>query len=44
MLIATVTYFTDVMMISVHRISERTPRTVPGAGVPPARSRTVLSV
>jgi hypothetical protein len=44
MLIATVTYFTDVTMISVHMISDRTPRTTSGLDVPPVRSRTVLSV
>src|SRR5580704_18095386 len=44
MLIAKITYFTDVLMISVHRISERTPRTMSGFGAPPVRSRTVLSV
>jgi hypothetical protein len=44
MLIAKITYFTDVTMSSVHRIRERTPRTTSGFGVPPVRSRTVFSV
>jgi len=44
MLIATVTYFTDVTMMSVQMISDRRPRMMSGVGAPPVRLRTVLSV
>ena len=41
---ATTTYFTDVMMISVHTISDSTPSTTSGVGVPLVMLSTVLSV
>src|SRR6266478_1088460 len=43
-LMATTTYFTDVMMISVHTISDSTPSTTSGVGVPLVMLSTVLSV
>src|ERR1700730_3553503 len=43
-LMATTTYFTDVMMISVHTISDSTPSTTSGVGVPLVMVSTVLSV
>src|ERR1700739_4345069 len=43
-LIATTTYFTDVMIISVHTISDSTPSTTSGVGVPFVMLSTVLSV
>ena len=44
MLMAKMTYFTDVMMINVHTISDSTPSTIAGVGVPPVMLSTVLSV
>jgi hypothetical protein len=41
---AKMTYFTDVMMINVHTISDSTPSTMAGVGVPTVMLSTVLSV
>src|SRR5271166_68504 len=43
-LMATTTYFTDVMMISVHTISDSTPRMMSGVGLPTVMLSTALSV
>ena len=42
MLIAKVTYFTDVTMMSVQMISERTPRTTSGVGAPSGQDEDSL--
>ena len=44
MYLAPTTYFTDVMMISVHTISDSTPNTTSGLGPPIVMLSTVLSV
>jgi hypothetical protein len=41
---AKTTYFTVVMMINVHTISDSTPSTTSGVGVPTVMLSTVLSV
>jgi hypothetical protein len=43
-LMAKTTYFTVVMMINVHTISDSTPSTTSGVGVPTVMLSTVLSV
>ena len=42
MLIATLTYFTEVTIISVHTIRDRAPSVVSGPGCAPVTSSTVL--
>src|SRR6516225_6985960 len=43
-LMAKMTYFTDVIIINVHTISDSTPSTTAGVGVPEFMLSTVLSV